>query len=278
MRLNFTKMHGLGNDFVVLDGIHQNIDLSPDRIRFLADRHFGVGCDQILLVEVSHQPKVDFRYRIFNADGAEVGQCGNGARCFARFVRDKELTAKRTIDVETKSGLLQLQVEDDDRITVDMGVPILDPKQIPFQVPATEVAPSYELEVDGNIVAIGAVSMGNPHAVLTVDEVAQAPVSTLGTLIESHPRFPQRTNVGFMQIISPDHIRLRVFERGVGETLACGSGACAAVVVGKLQGFLAEQVQVDLPGGSLSIRWPAPEHSVLMTGPATPVFDGKIQL
>ena len=272
-QLRFVKMHGLGNDFIVLDGVRQTLDLSPERIRALADRHFGIGCDQLLVVETSSRADADFRYRIFNADGSEVEQCGNGARCFARFVRDEGLSELDTLRVETAKGLITLQIQASGQVTVNMGTPFLLPEQIPFI--AEQQAPAYELEVDGQCYTVGAVSMGNPHLVLRVDDVTSAPVLSLGPPLESHPRFPRRANVGFMQVLTRQHIRLRVFERGVGETLACGSGACAAVVAGRLQGWLDEQVQVDLLGGSLQICWDG-QHAVWMTGPATRVFEGII--
>ena len=276
MMLNFAKMHGLGNDFVVIDAITQHVALTREHVRFLADRHFGVGCDQLLLVEASTQAGVDFRYRIFNADGGEVEQCGNGARCFAKFVRDKKLTQLDVIRVETNSGLIVLHVESDGQVTVDMGLPRFDPHEIPFEAPVWE--PEYALVVNGESMLVGAVSVGNPHAVLCVADVDSAPVAQLGPLIESHGSFPRRVNVGFMQIVSADHVRLRVYERGVGETLACGTGACAAVVVGRMWGELLEEVKVDLPGGQLLIHWAGPGHSVRMTGPAVTVFEGVVAL
>ena len=236
MQLSFVKMHGLGNDFVVLDGVRQTINLSSEQIRFLADRHFGIGCDQVLLVEPAQTHTALFRYRIFNADGGEVEQCGNGARCFARFVRDEGLTEADTIPVETASGMIVLHIEADGEVTVNMGEPRLKPSDIPF-VAASRLA-SYPLDIEDQTYAISAVSMGNPHAVLCVDDVNTAPVQQLGARIEVHSRFPRRCNVGFMQVINPSHIRLRVFERGAGETLACGTGACAAVVAGRLLGRL----------------------------------------
>lgn len=276
MQLRFTKMHGLGNDFVVIDLITQRFKIRPHHIRKIADRHFGIGCDQVLLVEIPEQPDVDFRYRIFNAEGSEVEQCGNGARCFARFVRDKKLTGKDVIKVETLGGILELEMTDNRQVRVDMGEPILDPKRIPFEADAQ--AESYHIEVDGQQWQAGAVSMGNPHVVLSVADVNAAPVETLGPLLEHHSRFPQRVNVGFSQLIDRSAIRLRVFERGVGETLACGTGACAAVVSGIVQGQLDANVSVALPGGSLSIEWQGVGHPVIMTGPATTVFEGQIQL
>lgn len=276
MRLRFSKMHGLGNDFVVVDGVSQKVRLSPEKIRQLADRHLGIGCDQLLLVEAPENASVDFRYRIFNGDGSEVENCGNGARCFAIFVRERKLTGKRTIKVETASGIMELKVVDNDQVIVDMGVPRLAPADIPFQ--AEQQAASYALEVDSQRYTIGAVSMGNPHAVLTVDNVIQAPVGELGPRIEHHPRFPQRVNVGFMEVVSPAEINLRVFERSAGETLACGTGACAAVVAGRLQQQLANEVKVNLPGGSLHIRWEGEGHPAIMTGPAVTVFHGQVKI
>ncbi len=275
MELEFTKMHGLGNDFVVINAIDQTLELSSEQCRHIADRNFGVGCDQILLVEPAREVGMDFYYRIFNADGSEVEQCGNGARCFAQYVRSHGLTDKEVIDVGTLGGNIQLHVRGD-LVRVDMGTPVLEPADIPFQ--AEHQAASYPLEVDGREYQIGAVSMGNPHAVLQVDSVDTAPVATLGPLIEKHPRFPRRVNVGFMQLCSPEHIRLRVFERGTGETLACGSGACGAVVVGQIQGLLGQLVRVSLPGGDLMIEWDGGSGSVWMSGPATTVYEGKISL
>lgn len=276
MLLRFTKMHGCGNDFVVLDLISQRFVLKDRHVRKLADRHFGIGCDQVLVVEPPGRPDVDFRYRIFNADGSEVEQCGNGARCFARYVRDNRLTGKDTLRVETKAGIIELLITRNKQVRVNMGTPILTPSDIPFTAPA--YATNYAFEVDGHNYDIGAVSMGNPHAVLLVDDVQTAPVATVGAKIEAHARFPQRVNVGFMQVLSPGEINLRVFERGAGETLACGTGACAAVVSGQLRGLLAQEVQVNLPGGSLQIEWRGEGQPVMMTGPATTVFDGQIQL
>ena len=276
MRLAFTKMHGLGNDFVVIDAIAQTVDLTAEQVRFLADRRFGVGCDQVLLVERPQTAEADFRYRIYNADGGEVEQCGNGARCFARFVRDKGLTDRDTIRVETLGGPLTLVVKADGQVRVNMGVPRLEPAEIPFSAPAR--AEQYDLDVDDTRYAIGAVSMGNPHAVLQVDDVDTAPVESLGLRIESHPSFPRRVNAGFMQVVDRTHIRLRVFERGAGETLACGTGACAAVVAGRVQNLLDDTVAVDLPGGRLVISWTGPGEPVFMTGPATNVFEGTIEL
>ena len=276
MTLTFSKMHGLGNDFLVIDAIRQQVSLTAEQVRHLAHRRFGVGCDQVLLVETPQTDQADFRYRIFNADGGEVEQCGNGARCFARFVRDEGLTDKTEIPVETASGIIVLKVQEDGQITVDMGMPKLEPVEIPFQ--AEQKAITYDLDVQGRHLEISVVSMGNPHAVLQVENVRTAPVNELGTLIEAHPRFPNRVNVGFMEIVDAGTVRLRVFERGAGETMACGTGACAAVVAGRLQGQLDETVRVELPGGQLVISWAGPGHSVMMTGPATHVFKGEIEL
>jgi diaminopimelate epimerase len=274
MSLRFAKMHGIGNDFVVFDAVRQRVELDAAAIRRLADRRFGVGCDQVLLVEPPRLPGAEFHYRIFNADGSEVEQCGNGARCFARFVRDHGLTEKDEIPVGTSAGLIRLFVEPDGQIRVDMGVPILEPALIPFLADAQSA--TYELDLDGETLTIGAVSMGNPHAVTLVDDLDRAQVGRLGPRIESHPRFPNRVNAGFMQVLEPDRIRLRVHERGTGETLACGTGACAAVVSGRLRGLLRERVRVGLPGGDLVIQWPGAGQPVLMTGPAERVFEGEI--
>jgi len=276
MQIEFTKMHGIGNDFVVIDAINQAIDLATEDVRFIADRHFGVGCDQLLLVERPTQPDAEFRYRIFNADGGEVSQCGNGARCFARFVTERGMTHSRRIPVETASGMIYLQVERGDDVTVDMGVPCFSPAALPFM--AEGESEYHDLMVNGIMYAIGAVSVGNPHAVLLVDSVDSAPVEILGAAIENHERFPRRVNVGFMEIIDRSRVRLRVYERGVGETLACGSGACAAAAIGIRNRLLDETVQVDLRGGSLTIRWPGAGNSLLMTGPAQTVYQGRIQL
>jgi len=269
-------MHGLGNDFMVIDAINQAVELSSVQVQALADRHCGVGFDQLLLVEAATSPNADFRYRIYNADGGEVGQCGNGARCFMHFVHDRGLTDKTELSVETHSGLLQMVLEADGQVTVDMGEPRLAPADIPFD--AAEFAHTYPLDVDGEVLDITALSMGNPHAVLQVDAVETAPVGRLGPLIEGHARFPQRVNAGFMQIIDPEHIRLRVYERGAGETRACGSGACAAVVAGRLRDQLAPRVNVSLTGGNLVVKWAGEGYPVYMTGPATQVYRGQIDL
>jgi diaminopimelate epimerase len=276
MQLRFTKMHGLGNDFVVIDLITQRFKLKPHHIRKIADRHFGVGCDQVLAVETPTQPDVDFRYRIYNAGGSEVEQCGNGARCFARFVRDKRLTGKERIKVETLAGIIELEITEGHQVRVDMGEPILDPKRIPFT--ADTQGSQYPLNIGEQEWIVGAVSMGNPHVILPVDNVDEAPVAQIGSLTESHSRFPQRVNVGFMQVVDRDNIKLRVFERGVGETLACGTGACAAVVSGIIQGKLNPSVNVQLPGGNLDISWQGPGQPVIMMGPAATVFEGQIQI
>lgn len=274
MDLEFTKMHGLGNDFVVIDATRQPFTLSTEQIRHIADRRRGVGCDQLLVVEPSDQENADFRYRIFNADGGEVEQCGNGARCFALYVRAKGLTDKQEISVATNNGMLHLSVDDLDQVRVNMGVPVLDPEKIPFD--ANAYATQYAINMDGKTIEFGAVSMGNPHAVLDVPAVEHAHVDTLGPAIETHPRFPKRVNVGFMQVVNPKRIRLRVWERGAGETQACGSGACAAVVVGRLQKTLDETVTVELTGGELVVSWAGKQQPVYMTGPASLVFEGTI--
>lgn len=276
MKYHFTKMHGLGNDFVVLDAFQQPLQLTPEQFRFLGDRHFGVGCDQILLVEPPTLPNTDFNYRIFNADGDEVEQCGNGARCFARYVHDRGLTDKQEITVGTNAGVIRLRLGDDGQVRVDMGQPVLEPGRVPFI--AGEQAPEYAVEVAGRTWPMGVVSMGNPHAVMVVEDVDSAPVQEIGQALQQHERFPQRVNAGFMQILSPQRIRLRVFERGVGETRACGTGACAAVVSGILRGLLGKTVQVSLPGGDLVIEWPEPNAPVIMYGPAVTVFEGTIEL
>lgn len=276
MRVKFSKMHGLGNDFVMLDGVSQRIRLSPDKIRRIADRRLGIGCDQVLLVEPPQYPDTDFRYRIFNADGGEVENCGNGARCFARFVHERRLTGKQHLNVEIASGTLQLNLIDGDQVEVNMGAPLLEPEQIPFS--ADRCAESYPLEVNGETFTIGAVSMGNPHAVLLVEDVQVAPVRELGSLLAVHPRFPQGVNVGFLQIEARSMAHLRVFERGVGETRACGTGACAAMVYAHQRGLVEDKVEIHLPGGALTIHWSGPGQPVTMSGPATTVFHGQIIL
>ena len=276
MTLEFTKMHGLGNDFVVIDAINQSVFLTAEQIQQLADRHLGIGFDQLLLVEAATTAAADFRYRIFNADGSEVGQCGNGARCFMQFVYEHGLSRKDALQVETSGGPLQLSRDADGQVTVNMGIPRLEPTDIPFVAPARDT--SYLIDVNNLSMEISAISMGNPHAVLLVDTVEHAPVAELGPLLEGHVRFPERANVGFMEIVDADTIRLRVYERGAGETLACGSGACAAVVAGRLQERLSARVKVLLNGGELVVSWDGEGQPVLMTGPATTVYQGRIEL
>jgi diaminopimelate epimerase len=287
MRISFTKMQGAGNDFVVLDETRQRLGLSPAQYRFLADRHFGVGADQILTVRPSPAPGIDFEYVIHNADGSEVEQCGNGARCFARFVRDQKLTTQDAIRVQTKAGVIEPQLMPDGRVTVNMGAPVFELADIPFEAADStpQAAGSWQKwplalvePAQVAIVYVAVVSMGNPHAVQVVDEVDTAPVLLQGPLIENHPSFPKRVNAGFMQVVDRRHIRLRVFERGTGETLACGSGACAAVVAGIRLGLLDDKVDVQTRGGTLTISWAGLASPVMMTGPATTVFDGEIDL
>jgi diaminopimelate epimerase len=268
-------MHGLGNDFVVIDAISQSVSLDAGQVRALADRHTGIGCDQLLLIEAAHTGESDFFYRIFNADGGEVQQCGNGARCFARYVRDRGLIDRDTIRVETLSGIISLQIEANGQVTVNMGIPNFEPAALPFTAVAR--ADSYRLDDDPDTL-FSAVSMGNPHAVTFVDDIRTAPVAELGKYIESHPAFPQRVNAGFVQVVDRGHIRVRVFERGAGETLACGSGACAAMVVARQQGLVNDKVEVELQGGNLQISWAGEGEPVWMTGPATHVFEGQIDL
>ena len=285
MKLKFSKMQGAGNDFVVFDGIHQRVDLSPAQFQALADRHFGVGCDQVLLVERPTRADCDFRYRIFNADGGEVQQCGNGARCFVRFVHEQGLTPKKEIRVETAAGVIVPRLEDDGRVTVDMGPPRFTPDEIPFIPPGGEdtagsaagTAQTHVIDVAGEPVELTVVSMGNPHAVRVVCNADTAPVQELGAKIEHHPAFPERVNVGFMQVIHRREIKLRVFERGSGETLACGTGACAAVVAGICRGLLDAGVTVHTRGGDLFIHWAGPGQHVFLTGPAVTVFQGEIE-
>ena len=276
MRLKFTKMHGLGNDFVVLEAVTRPLALTPDQLRRIADRRFGVGCDQILQVEPPRQPGTDFYYRIFNADGGEVEQCGNGARCFVRYVRDRGLTAKRELRVGTRGGVIVPRLEDDGQVTVDMGVPEFEPSRIPFDAPARAV--SYELDVDGRRLEVSVLSMGNPHAVQVVADIERAPVAGEGPLIERRPRFPQRVNAGYMQVVSRRRILLRVYERGAGETLACGTGACAAVAAGIMRGLLDHEVTVATRGGDLGISWAGESKPVMMTGPAETVFEGEMEI
>ena len=279
--LNFTKMHGLGNDFIVLNNLNKDLDLSAERIRQLSDRHFGIGFDQLLIVEPASVPDAEFDYRIHNADGGEVEHCGNGARCFARYVKDRGLSDSPVIRVNTMGGVIQLRVRDDGQVTVDMGVPEFRPESIPLI--AEKEAIQYQVALPENLysadhIEFGAVAIGNPHAVILVDDVDTAPVETLGRFLESHTDFPQRVNVGFMQIVNRSRVRLRVFERGVGETRACGTGACAAVVVGNRQNLLDKNVVVTLPGGDLDILWPGMHQNVEMTGPCTTVFEGQTRM
>lgn len=281
MKLKFSKMHGAGNDFVVIDAINQDVHLTPEQYRFLADRRFGIGADQILVVERSALDEADFRYRIFNADGGEVEQCGNGSRAFVRFVIDKKLTDKTSIKVETLAGLIEPRLNPDLSVTVDMGAPILTPALVPFECrdlnpEKQHLAELWPLKLSHKTVTVCVASMGNPHAVQVVDDVDHFPVTEDGAEIEHHPRFPKRVNAGFMQILSPQHIRLRVFERGAGETLACGTGACAAVVTGIQRGLLQSPVRVSTRGGELLIEWQGDQHPVMLSGPAVTVFDGEI--
>lgn len=283
MKLKFTKMHGAGNDFIVIDAINQSVNLTPSEWRALADRRFGIGADQILVVEKPETAGVDFRYRIFNADGGEVEQCGNGARAFAKFVVDKGLTDQRQIRVETMSGIIAPRLEDDGRITVDMGAPVLAAESVPFDCKGLEAQQQHQamlwpLAINGKEISFVVVSMGNPHAVQLVADVDSAPVLQDGPLIEHHPRFPRRVNAGYMQVADRHHIRLRVFERGAGETLACGTGACAAVVAGISLGLLDSPVAVSTHGGDLSIAWNGGTASVMLTGPAVSVFEGSIEI
>lgn len=282
-KIKFTKMHGAGNDFLVFDGIHQQIHFTPEQWRALADRRFGVGADQMLVVERSELPEVDFRYRIYNADGGEVEHCGNGARAFVKFVHEKKLIKKKRIRVEIKKGIIEVELEEDGNVTVDMNAPDLEPDHVPFATQGLKgkvegSATVWPLKVGRKTVQITVVSMGNPHAVQIVDDVDAADVAGDGPLIETHERFPERVNAGFMQIVDPHQIRLRVFERGAGETLACGTGACAAVVSGILRGRLTSPVRVHARGGELRIRWDGPDQPVLLTGPAVRVFEGEINL
>ena len=277
MKLKFSKMHGLGNDFVVLDGVRQQVALSTEQIRALGDRHRGVGFDQMLLVEPAQTPGADFRYRIFNADGSEVEQCGNGARCFVRFVHDQGLTKKPAIVVETKRGIIHPRLEANGLVTVDMGAPHFAPAEIPF-VSDTDAPEQPLILPDGTTLTIGAVSMGNPHAVSVVADAETSPVAVQGPQVENHVRFPQRVNAGFMQVLDRHNIRLRVYERGAGETLACGTGACAAVVSGIRRGLLDSPVRVQTHGGDLNIAWAGVGQPVIMTGPAVTVFTGEVEL
>ncbi|MEP7068420.1 MAG: diaminopimelate epimerase [Usitatibacter sp.] len=274
--IRFAKMHGQGNDFVVIDAVRQEVHLTAEIVRRIADRHFGVGCDQILVVEKARTSGTDFRYRIYNADGGEVEQCGNGSRCFVRFVRDVGLTTKREIRVETASGVIVPRLEDSGQVTVDMGAPRFEPREVPFVADQARII--YPLDVAGVPVEVSVLSMGNPHAVQVVEDVDRAPVTTQGPLIEHHPAFPKRVNAGYMQPLSRSHVKLRVWERGAGETLACGTGACAAVVAGIRRGLLDDEVTVTTRGGDLKIRWMGQGGPVMMTGDAVKVFDGEIDI
>jgi diaminopimelate epimerase len=276
MQLRFAKMHGLGNDFMVIDRVSQHFDLEPELVRRWADRHTGVGFDQLLAVEPPGDPEADFRYRIFNADGSEAEQCGNGARCFARFVADNQLSVKDTLVLETNGGPISTTLKSDDQVEVDMGVPSTQPADVPFEADTRELA--YLVNVDNCRVAVTPVSVGNPHAVIFVDSVADAPVASLGAALSRHDRFPEGANVGFCQVVDRGFARLRVFERGVGETRACGTGACAAVVAGKINSHLGERVKISLPGGKVRINWPGPGSPVKMIGPACLVYEGTIDL
>lgn len=276
MHIQFSKMHGLGNDFVVIDNVTQNVFFSKEKIRQLADRNFGIGFDQLLLVEPPYDPEQDFHYRIFNADGTEVSQCGNGARCFAKFVKMKGLINRNKIVVSTKAGKMVLYLEKDGLVTVNMGRPVFEPAEVPLK--ANKEEGIYIIREQEQTFFVGAVSMGNPHCVMEVEDINSADVENIGPLLEQHERFPEGVNVGFMQVLNPDHIKLRVFERGAGETQACGSGACAAVAIGQIQGKLSKEVKVDLPGGSLKIRWQGRDNVLKMTGPAEHIFDGTLIL
>lgn len=276
MSLKFTKMHGAGNDFVMIDAISQRVRLRPRDIQRIADRRFGIGCDQVLLVEPPGRPDADFRYRIFNADGSEAGQCGNGARCFARFVRHRRLTKALHMVVETSSGLLTMEIQDNHRVRVNMGPPGFAPAEVPLLREAE--AREYSLSVGADLLRIGAVSMGNPHAVLRVQDTADGSLERLGPSIEAHIEFPDGVNAGFMQILDRQNISLRVYERGVGETLACGSGACAAVVHGQRMGWLEERVTVELPGGKLDVHWEGAANPVYLSGPTAISFEGSVRL
>ncbi|WJG09662.1 diaminopimelate epimerase [Aliiglaciecola sp. LCG003] len=276
MQIQFSKMHGLGNDFIVIDNVTQNVFFSKEKIQQLADRNFGIGFDQLLMVEPPYDPEQDFHYRIFNADGTEVSQCGNGARCFAKFVKLKGLINRNKVVVSTKAGKMVLYLEKDGLVTVNMGRPVFEPSKIPLK--ANKEEGIYLIRAQEQTFMLGAVSMGNPHCVLEVDDIQQADVSGIGPVLEKHERFPEGVNVGFMQVVDSGHIKLRVYERGAGETLACGSGACAAVAIGQIQGKLGKEVQVDLPGGSLKIRWQGKDNVLKMTGPAEHIFDGTLFL
>lgn len=276
MKVRFTKMHGAGNDFIVIDNVRQNLSLSPGQIRRLANRQRGIGCDQVLIVGPPDSPDADFRYHIFNADGSEAGQCGNGARCFARFVREQRLSSKTKLKVQAPNGLIQLETANDGRISAEMGIPIFTPSAVPYTTDQEQL--EYEISAAGETLTIGVLSMGNPHAVITVENIHTAPVASLGAVIEKHVQFTDRVNVGFMQILSRNEIKLRVFERGAGETLACGTGACAAVVHGIRKNLLNNAVTVHLPGGKLSVAWDGNGTAAWLSGPTASVFEGTINL
>tara|TARA_B110000093_G_scaffold27471_1_gene27103 strand:- start:757 stop:1587 length:831 start_codon:yes stop_codon:yes gene_type:complete len=276
MWMKFTKMHGLGNDFVVIDAVTQNINLSAAVVRRIADRHLGIGCDQVLIVEPPSSTDIDFNYRIFNSDGSEVEQCGNGARCLARFVRDRKLSGKESIRVKTMNRIIGLSINKDNTISVDMGIPQFEPKDLPFEAECRSA--SYEIDLGDQTATIAAISMGNPHAVMFVDDIDSAPVSTIGSQIEKHYRFPNKVNVGFVEVVNRRHVKLRVHERGSGETRACGSGACAAAVATIQKGLVDSPVTVALTGGNLTINWPGEGHSLIMSGQAITSFHGQIKL
>jgi diaminopimelate epimerase len=276
MWMKFTKMHGLGNDFVVIDAVTQNINLSAAVVRRIADRHLGIGCDQVLIVEPPSSTDIDFNYRIFNSDGSEVEQCGNGARCLARFVRDRKLSGKESIRVKTMNRIIGLSINKDNTISVDMGIPQFEPKDLPFEAECRSA--SYEIDLGDQTATIAAISMGNPHAVMFVDDIDSAPVSTIGSKIEKHYRFPNKVNVGFVEVVNRRHVKLRVHERGSGETRACGSGACAAAVATIQKGLVDSPVTVALTGGNLTINWPGEGHSLIMSGQAVTSFHGQIKL
>ncbi len=278
MLLRFTKMHGLGNDFMMVDLVSQRAHIYPDTIRKLADRRTGIGFDQLLTVSPPDDPNADFRYTIFNADGSEAEQCGNGARCFLRFVRDQGLTTKSFLRLQTISGQISCRLEKDGNITVNMGTPILQPARIPFIADSQQILYELEQPHSAEVTTASVVNVGNPHAVISVKDLDKAPIVSLGPIIESHERFPEKVNVGFMQILSRKQIRLRVYERGVGETQACGSGACAAIVAGRLQGLLDEHIEVELPGGKLELRWAGENTPIMMKGPARRIYEGRLKL
>ena len=276
MLIKFTKMHGLGNDFVVIDAVRQQINLSPKTIKQLADRNMGIGCDQVLVIEPPTEKNIDFNYRIFNCDGTEVEQCGNGARCMGRYIADQRLSGKKSVLLKSKNRVMKIQLQNNKLVSVDMGVPIFEPQEIPFIADSAEI--THSIDLNGQCFEIAAISMGNPHAVIQVDDIKNAAVEKLGSQLQAHRQFPESVNVGFMEIVDPQHIRLRVFERGAGETQACGSGACAAAVAAIQQGLVKNSVKVELLGGELSIKWQGNTQPVLMIGPAETVFHGQIKI